>query len=78
MAEQKTRAGGDVTAFLDAVAPSERQAEARALDALFRRVTGFAPLLWGGSMLGYGRYDYRYASGHSGTSMATGFRPARA
>ena len=75
MAEVKTKPGGDVEAFLAAVEPAGRQAEALALDALFRRVTGWEPVMWGPTMVGYGRYRYRYASGHGGEALATGFSP---
>ena len=51
----------------------KRQDEARRLLAIFGAVTGWEPRLWGPSMVGFGRYDYRYASGHGGTSLATGF-----
>lgn len=68
----------EVQAFLDNVEPARRQAEAAELDAFFRRVTGFAPVLWSGSMLGYGAYDYRYASGREGRWFATGFSPRKA
>jgi hypothetical protein len=78
MAQTKTTEGGDVAAFLAAVEPPARRDEAHQLDALFRRTTGFAPRLWGGSMVGYGRYAYRYDSGHSGVSLATGFAPRKA
>lgn len=64
--------------FLAAVEPARRRDEAQALDALFRDVTGYAPVLWGPSMVGYGRYAYRYDSGRSGTSLATGFSPRKA
>lgn len=79
MAENKTRpTGAAVDAFLDAVAPDRRRQEARELDALFREATGFAPVMWGDSMVGYGRYDYEYASGRSGSFLATGFSPRKA
>lgn len=77
--EQKTKASdADVAAFLQAVPHPGRRADALALDAMFRQVTGFAPRLWGSGILGYGRYDYTYATGHSGTWMATGFSPRKA
>jgi hypothetical protein len=75
MAETKTKPGGDVGAFLASVEPEARRAEAHALDALFRRATGWEPVLWGPTMVGYGRYRYRYASGHGGEALATGFSP---
>ncbi|MFD2740502.1 DUF1801 domain-containing protein [Sulfitobacter aestuarii] len=68
----------EVSEFLRQVTPERRHGEARALDALFREVTGWNPVLWKGGMLGYGRYDYTYASGHSGSWFATGFAPRRA
>ncbi|WP_229754813.1 DUF1801 domain-containing protein [Mameliella alba] len=67
-----------VAAFLDTVEPARRREDAGVLDALFREVTGWQPVLWGTSILGYGRYDYTYASGHSGQSLATGFAPRKA
>lgn len=51
---------------------AEQRAEAAALDTVFRDVTGWTPKLWG-KVIGYGSYDYRYDSGHEGTSFATGF-----
>ncbi len=68
----------DVGAFLAAVDPPARQQEARRLVQLFGEVSGFAPRIWGSSMVGFGRYAYRYASGHSGISLATGFAPRKA
>lgn len=77
--EAKTRVEAQsVEDFLATVAPPARQDEARRLVALFHEVTGFEPCLWSGGMLGFGRYDYTYASGHSGTALATGFAPRKA
>lgn len=66
----------DRAAWLDTVDPS-RQAEASLLLALFQRVTGWKPQLWGPTIAGFGRYEYRYDSGHSGESPATGFSPRK-
>ena len=68
----------DVAEFLAAVEPETRRAEAARLDAVFREVTGFAPQMWSGSIVGYGSYDYTYESGRTGTSLATGFAPRKA
>lgn len=74
MAEAKTKPSGqDALAFLAALEPPERAAEGQRLAALFAEVTGFQPVLWGPSMVGFGRYSYRYDSGRSGESLATGF-----
>ncbi|MFN0114343.1 MAG: DUF1801 domain-containing protein [Paracoccaceae bacterium] len=64
--------------FIAGVEPPERRAEAGRLDAIFRAATGWAPRLWGPSIVGYGRYAYTYASGHSGEMCATGFSPRKA
>ncbi|MCA8881933.1 MAG: DUF1801 domain-containing protein [Rhodobacteraceae bacterium] len=68
----------DVDLFLDEVEPLRRRKEARRLDALFRDATGFAPRIWGTSIVGYGRYHYQYDSGRSGEFLATGFAPRKA
>ncbi|BBU55811.1 hypothetical protein KU6B_20760 [Mameliella alba] len=79
MADRMTQPSeASVAAFLDTVEPARRREDAGVLDALFREVTGWQPVLWGTSILGYGRYDYTYASGHSGQSLATGFAPRKA
>ena len=63
--------------FLAAVLPAKLQ-DAQRLDVLFRTATGFTPKMWGGSIVGYGRYRYRYASGREGDFLATGFSPRKA
>jgi hypothetical protein len=67
-----------VEAFLDSVEPDRKREEAKTLDALFRRVTGWVPVMWGPSMIGYGAYHYRYESGREGDMFATGFSPRKA
>ena len=69
--------GASVEVFL-AAAPPARAADAVRLDALFRQATGFQPRMWGESIVGYGRYHYRYASGREGDFLATGFSPRKA
>ena len=62
----------------NAAQPPARVAEGQALDALFRRVTGWQPRMWGASMVGYGSYAYRYPSGNGGVALVTGFSPRKA
>lgn len=79
MAENKTvQTGVRVEDFLDAVQPEKRRREGWQLARMFGRVTGFEPRMWGPSMVGYGRYAYRYESGHSGEAFLTGFSPRKA
>jgi len=67
-----------VTGFLNAVSHPTRRADGLALDALFRATTGFDPVMWGPSIVGYGRYRYTYATGRQGDFLATGFSPRKA
>ncbi len=67
-----------VDSFLAAVQPASKAVDAQILDVLFRRVTGFDPLMWGPSMVGYGRYHYTYRTGRQGDFLATGFSPREA
>lgn len=79
MSENKTiPTGADVGAFLETVTPERRRTDALVLERMFREATGFTPRMWGPSMIGYGRYHYRYASGRTGEFLATGFAPRRA
>jgi hypothetical protein len=67
-----------VDEYLSQVEPERRRADAQRLDQIFREVSGFAPRMWGPSIVGYGRYHYTYASGREGDAPATGFAPRKA
>ena len=76
MAEIKTKATAEsVESFLENVANPERRADGRNLCALLQRLTGEPPKMWGPSIIGFGSYDYLYASGHGGTMPRMGFSP---
>lgn len=67
-----TAAQTGLAGYLAGLDPS-KAATAQRLVAIFAEASGFDPVLWGASMVGFGRYDYRYASGTTGSSLATGF-----
>ncbi len=74
MAELKTKpTDASVEAYLNAIADPRRQDDCRALARLMRRVTRHPPRMWGASIVGFGSYHYRYASGHEGDSCLAGF-----
>lgn len=78
MAGNKTKiTQASVDAFLDTVEHPVRRSDAKALDAMFRNITGWQPQMWGTSMIGYGSYHYTYDSGRSGDALATGFSPRK-
>jgi hypothetical protein len=78
MAENKTRPGGrSVTAFMNSITDADRRAECRTLIDIMRRETGARPVMWGSSIVGFGSYHYRYASGREGDFFLTGFSPRK-
>ena len=79
MAEAKTTITSvPVEAFLASVEPPARREEALMLDALFRKVTGEAPQMWGPGIIGYGEYRTTYDSGRAVHWMRSGFSPRKA
>jgi hypothetical protein len=65
-------------ALLAAVPDDARRADAQRLCGLLAEWTGEAPAVWGTSIVGFGRYRYRYDSGHEGTAPLVGFSPRKA
>ena len=68
----------DVQDFLRQVEPERRRADGLRLNEIFQQVTGYAPRMWGPSIVGYGEYHYTYDSGREGDFLATGFSPRKA
>ena len=78
MAENKTAKNDtDPLDFIAGLDNPQRQAESRELLELFKERTGEEPVMWGSSIIGFGSYDYTYASGRSGTWMRVGFSPRK-
>ena len=74
----KTReTDASVEDFIAAVADDRRREESRTVDAMMRKITGHPPRMWGPSIVGYGRYHYRYDSGREGDWFLTGFAPRK-
>ena len=78
MAGVKTvRTGASVGDFLAAVPDPKRRADAQTLVALMAEATGAAPEMWGDSIIGFGCYHYRYASGQEGDWPPVGLSPRK-
>ena len=78
MAENKTKATtASVTEFIKSIDDKQMRADVRKVAAMMRRATGKRARMWGTSMVGYGTYHYRYASGREGDYMITGFSPRK-
>lgn len=79
MTELKTKPTDvSVDAFLAATEPVGRREDAFVLLEMMRRATGVEPVMWGQSIVGFGSYHYRYASGHEGDMPVIGFSPRKA
>lgn len=68
----------DPVEFIAAVEHPTRRADAEVLLEMMKRVTGFEPKMWGPTIIGFGRYHYRYESGREGDFLITGFSPRKA
>ena len=66
-----------VNAFLDSVEHETRREDARVVCALMEKITGEAPTMFGTSMIGFGSYHYKYASGREGDWFLTGLSPRK-
>ncbi len=67
-----------VSEFIAAVEPERKREEAKVIDAIFRKVTGEQPKMWGPSIIGYGDYRTTYESGRDVHWLRTGFSPRKA
>ncbi|HWH23028.1 MAG TPA: DUF1801 domain-containing protein [Allosphingosinicella sp.] len=79
MAEIKTKPT-QVSAddFIEAVEKPVRRADAKLLRSIMERITGEPATMWGPTIIGFGSYHYRYASGHEGDACRVGFSPRSA
>ena len=72
---QKTDAS--VEKFLEKAAGARKLADSFALLELMREITGLEPAMWGDSIVGFGSYRYKYASGRKGEWPLVGFSPRK-
>lgn len=79
MAENKTKpTDASVDDYIPSIADEARRADCRYLVGMMSRVTGEPPRMWGASIVGFGTYHYRYASGREGDFFLTGFSSRKA
>lgn len=62
-----------VDAHIGAITDPGRRQDCRTLVEVFSAATGRKPRMWGGSIVAFGKYHYKYASGHEGDSCLAGF-----
>ncbi len=68
----------NVADFINDFADSEaKRRDSFALVKLMQEITGFKPVMWGSSIIGFGMYHYKYDSGHEGDAPILGFSPRK-
>lgn len=78
MAELKTKkTKASVAAFLDQISDEQRRKDCQRVLKIMKEATGEQPRMWGSSIVGFGAYKYRYASGHEGEWPIIGFSPRK-
>ena len=78
MAEPKTqRTKRSVNAFLKSIPDEQKRKDAFTIVDIMRKATGAEPAMWGSSIVGFGTYHYKYASGREGDAPLTGFSPRK-
>ena len=78
MAELKTKpTDASVKDFLNQITDEERREDCFAVAKIMEEITGEKPKMWGPSIVGFGSYHYKYASGREGDWPVTGFSPRK-
>ena len=78
MAENKTKKNTvSVASFLNAVDDPRKRSDAKKVAAMMRRATGKRARMWGGSIIGFGEYHYKYESGREGNFALVALSPRK-
>ncbi|MFD2637800.1 DUF1801 domain-containing protein [Piscibacillus salipiscarius] len=76
--ELKTKQNDNsVIEFIESVDQPKKREDAYKLLDLFSETTGYEAKMWGSSIIGFGKYQYKYKSGHEGEWMLVGFSPRK-
>lgn len=79
MYELKTKeTENSVIEFIEMVDNLKKREDAYKLLDIFSETTGFPAKMWGPSIIGFGSYHYKYATGHEGDAPLVGFSPRKA
>jgi hypothetical protein len=78
MYEAKTKeTDKSVVDFIESIDNEKKKKDAYRLLKIFEEATGFKPVIWGTSIIGFGKYHYKYKSGHEGEAPLAGFSPRK-
>ncbi|OXM16989.1 DUF1801 domain-containing protein [Paenibacillus herberti] len=79
MYEPKTKENdASVIEFIEQVDSLKKREDAYKLLELFEETTGYPAKMWGPTIIGFGAYHYKYATGHEGDAPLVGFSPRKA
>lgn len=79
MATQKTNeTNQDVVAYIEVNTKDQKLQDSLELLQIMQETTGFGAKMWGPSIIGFGKYHYKYTSGHEGETAIVGFSPRKA
>ena len=70
-----TQTSKSVTAFINAVPNEKRRKDSFLIIEMMQKLTGVEPKMWGPSIVGFGKYHYKYDSGHEGDMPIAAFSP---
>lgn len=73
-----TETENPVEHFIDAVDDDKKRKDSEEILAIMKKITKSKPKMWGSSLVGFGNYHYKYASGREGDFFITGFSPRKA
>ena len=78
MAELKTKERkASVEKFLNGVKEKQKREDSFKILKIMKQITKAEPKMWGPSIIGFGKYRYKYASGREGDWFLTGFSPRK-
>ena len=78
MAELKTKERkASVEKFLNSVKDDQQREDSFKILKIMKQITKAEPKMWGASIIGFGNYHYKYASGREGDWFITGFSPRK-
>jgi hypothetical protein len=78
MPENKTKAtNASVEEFIHAIDDERKRNDSLAILEIMEEVTGLKAHMYGDTIIGFGSYHYKYASGHEGDAPLAGFSPRK-
>lgn len=78
MAEQKSKPNSkSVSAYIKTLPSEQKIKDAKTALALFKKITKLKPKMWSPTLIGFGKYHYKYESGHEGYAPEMAYSPQK-